>query len=398
MRRLWRRCTGTQQRVLQYWGRSNTHQHWFAIGLWFGQKFFNLAFCSYLHLQFFKWAAVPGGRFTNSPKSQSPIVVRNPKLKSNTKINMKTKQIFIPLIAIFIFSLAACKKDTITEPDPTPNATLSADSNYLSKILFIDKNGTFLDTVISAYTYDNLKRVTSVRDYYSNANTDQNLTNYFYNGLDSLPYKRVFIRFDLNGGIQRDTILSYLTYNSNGFLLKDSLLEYRHISLNNQPVFNIRKGISSYSYNTNKIYINSISTTLYDIYGSLYSQAKKDTLTLNANKDVIGIKSKTIYPQNTSELNGIYTYENKPSYCSALNINNIFPINLGDVIYNQTGAKNTRLKSMETTYQNGVLSFIDILDYTNKYTFKANGFPSSALMTYPPSTDYRKLVFIYKTL
>ena len=53
---------------------------------------------------------------------------------------------------------------------------------------------------------------------------------------------------------------------------------------------------------------------------------------------------------------------------------------------------------METTYQNGVLSFIDILDYTNKYTFKANGFPSSALMTYPPSTDYRKLVFIYKTL
>jgi hypothetical protein len=60
---------------LQYWGRSNTHQHWFAIGLWFGQKFFNLAFCSYLHLQFFNWAAVPGGRISNPPTSQSPIVV-----------------------------------------------------------------------------------------------------------------------------------------------------------------------------------------------------------------------------------------------------------------------------------------------------------------------------------
>jgi hypothetical protein len=63
--------------VLQYWGRSNTHQHWFAIGLQLGQKFFNLAFCSYLHPQYFNWAAVPGGRFSNSPTSQSPIVSGN---------------------------------------------------------------------------------------------------------------------------------------------------------------------------------------------------------------------------------------------------------------------------------------------------------------------------------
>jgi Domain of unknown function (DUF4263) len=62
---------------LQYWGRSNTHQHWFAIGLQLGQKFFNVAFCSYLHLQYFNWAAVPGRRFSNSPTSQSPIVGRH---------------------------------------------------------------------------------------------------------------------------------------------------------------------------------------------------------------------------------------------------------------------------------------------------------------------------------
>jgi VirE N-terminal domain/Primase C terminal 2 (PriCT-2) len=62
---------------LQYWGRSNTHQQRFAIGLRFGQKFFNVAFCSYLHLQFFNWAAVPGRRFSNSPTSQSPIVSRH---------------------------------------------------------------------------------------------------------------------------------------------------------------------------------------------------------------------------------------------------------------------------------------------------------------------------------
>jgi hypothetical protein len=47
--------------VLQYWGRSNTHQLWFAIELRFGQKFFNVVptQCrdSYLHPQYFNLSA-----------------------------------------------------------------------------------------------------------------------------------------------------------------------------------------------------------------------------------------------------------------------------------------------------------------------------------------------------
>ena len=39
-----------------------------------GGTFFNLAFCRYLHLQFFNWASVPGGRFSNPPKTPSPNV------------------------------------------------------------------------------------------------------------------------------------------------------------------------------------------------------------------------------------------------------------------------------------------------------------------------------------
>jgi hypothetical protein len=78
--------------VLQYWGRSNTHQHWFAIGLRFGQKFFNVAFCFYLHLQYFNWAAVPGGRISNSPTSQSPIVGRNA-IGHPANINVLTENI-----------------------------------------------------------------------------------------------------------------------------------------------------------------------------------------------------------------------------------------------------------------------------------------------------------------
>jgi TIR domain len=88
--------SSVQHGVLQYWGRSNTHQHWFTIGLRFGQKFFNVAFCSYLHLQYFNWAAVPGGRFSNSPTSQSPIVVR----KLNAKHYMRLTNCIITGIPI----------------------------------------------------------------------------------------------------------------------------------------------------------------------------------------------------------------------------------------------------------------------------------------------------------
>ena len=43
----------------------------------FGQTSFNWAFCCYIRHQFFNWAAVPGGRFSNSPTSQSPNVGGN---------------------------------------------------------------------------------------------------------------------------------------------------------------------------------------------------------------------------------------------------------------------------------------------------------------------------------
>ena len=38
-----------------------------------GWTFFNLAFSCYLQLQFFNWASVPGGRFSNPPTTPSPV-------------------------------------------------------------------------------------------------------------------------------------------------------------------------------------------------------------------------------------------------------------------------------------------------------------------------------------
>jgi hypothetical protein len=314
---------------------------------------------------------------------------------------MKTKQIFIPLIAFSIFTLTACKKDTNTEPDPTPNATLSADSNYLSKILFIDKNGSTLDTAVRAFTYDNLKRVTLVQDYTLNPIAYEELTNYFYNGLDSLPFKSIIIDIQ-QGGNKKDTVLEYFTYNTNGILVNDSSIAYRHIPTNNQPFYEIQRVVTNYNYSLNKIYGNTDSKILYNLGGSLSSSTMKDTFTLDANRDVLTIKSREVYIGTSTTIYGFigsYTYDTKPSHCKAQNINNIFPIRYrNDAIYNQQGAKTTRVKSIEADYTNGNLFATNTSDYTNKYTYKANGFPASALMPYQPSTDYSKLVFIYTTL
>jgi formylglycine-generating enzyme len=68
------RQTCRQQRVLQYWGRSNTHQHWFAVGLRFGQKFFNVA-DEDLKKNFPKWEIFNGysdGFIFNAPVGSFP--------------------------------------------------------------------------------------------------------------------------------------------------------------------------------------------------------------------------------------------------------------------------------------------------------------------------------------
>ena len=43
-----------------------------SMWLLFGQTSFNLAFGCYLYHQFFNWASVPGGRFSNSPNIAKP--------------------------------------------------------------------------------------------------------------------------------------------------------------------------------------------------------------------------------------------------------------------------------------------------------------------------------------
>jgi hypothetical protein len=318
---------------------------------------------------------------------------------------MKAKQIFIPLITTSIFTLTACKKDTITEPAPTPNATLSADSNYLSKRILIDKYGSSIDSTITTFNYDNSKRISTViESYRSNGVTllDRDSIIYFYNGSDTLPIKRYEYAETFGNYSTKDTVFSFLIYNNLNQLIKDSSISFSKTT--SPSNYSIRKTIANYSYGTNKIYGFTASTIIYDLSNSYQPYTQRDTVTLDGNKNIIESRQKSLVGNTFPSLeNKIYTftYDNKPSPYLNQNINNIFP-NIPDgstdYIYNQDGSKNNRLKSREVSITSGGTGIYDG-DFTGKYTYKLNGYPSSIFIPdLSVPTNYSKFVFIYKTL
>jgi hypothetical protein len=312
---------------------------------------------------------------------------------------MKIKQMFIPLIAFSIFILTACKKDTITEPTPTPTATLSADSNYLSKILFVNKFGLLLDTSARLFTFDNLKRVSEIRDNFANSNSYYQLIKFTYNSSDLLPSKRVSLVIGLN---HRDTSTSFLSYNANGDLTNDStLFSTGNITPNPSTFYSTEKRITNYTFGINKVYGNIAFTTLFSSNGIYGSSIEKDTSTLDANKNIIDRKS-TRTGGNIIKYNGTFTYNNNPSPYKSLNIASIFPVpnTLREEIpdFNMQGPKNARLITSESEICNCGTSGIRTVNFTNKYTYKSNGFPESIFIQSATATDYEKIIFIYSTL
>ena len=97
--------------------------------LLFGQTSFNLAFCCYLKHQFFNWASVPGGRFSNSPTSQSP----------NVSCHFMKSLIFISFF--LILTLLSYSQTKVTEY--YENGRIKLESSL--------KNNTYDSTFISYY-------------------------------------------------------------------------------------------------------------------------------------------------------------------------------------------------------------------------------------------------------
>ncbi len=209
---------------------------------------------------------------------------------------MKTKHIFLPLIALALY-ISACQKDfnvdnvTVARVDSIPPVSVITDSNYLSKVIYLSStnNGLSFDTfMIDTFAYDNLKRVSSFYTYPINNTTHPHYTKnaYFYQGNDTIPYKYSIIdSSDGVGFFLRDTTFSYCFYDSFKRKIKDSIIE----NYLDQGGIGSGLEIVYYTYVGNSIYgLTSIVSNHTN--SNTYFVNFKDTCSVDANGNILSDK------------------------------------------------------------------------------------------------------------
>jgi hypothetical protein len=310
---------------------------------------------------------------------------------------MKNVSLFSSSFFLLLIVMLSCKKNVDIEPTPNPPIVLSPDSNYLSKIFIIQKTGNIIDTSTYMFTYDNLKRVRKKTDLTVNVgpgSTFFDSTIYTYNSSDLLPNKIT----QLSGfGSDKDTIAKFLTYNTSGMLLRDSAL----LSFRSGTFYQVIKEISNYTKVGSKIYGNTVSTMIYNSSGNVSSiYTKKDTLTLDANSNLVGHNYSFSYVGNPTLIDrnvDVYSYGTNPSPFTNMNISK--STLLVEDIVTPNASKNNMLTLNQKRYENGILQNNQVEDYTGKYSFKTNGYPAFLTFIDPTvSSDFVKVVYVYTTL
>jgi hypothetical protein len=183
------------------------------------------------------------------------------------KVNGRVKAVFAAIIILF-----GCNKENSID-NPTPSGTSGNDSTLILKYIELDTTATSIDTVLKkTYTYDNLKRVQRIDvleypDFYQEY--------YFYSGNDTLPNKYVY-------KFMNDTDTSFLTYNSTGLIIRDSIatsfattagmVKYRS-SFYNITVDTVKRFYKGYQSNGILLYKDT-SVFLQTRSGNLITQEK----------------------------------------------------------------------------------------------------------------------------
>jgi hypothetical protein len=309
---------------------------------------------------------------------------------------MQTNRLFFSSVIFSLVIVFACNKSPLTS-QPVP---LSADSNYLSKIIYFNWNGSTVDTFLNIFNYDDLKRVTECLQS-SIGRTNGIITSwqfdtsrFLYNGSAVLPYeitKRTNVPTEA-----AQTITNYLSYSNSGKLVKDSTISVFH-DLYGNTYFSTT--ISTYTYTNNQIYIYTTLTSTQP--GDSY--IKMDTLTLDANTNISTKRSSLNYqthPQDTTFYIATYTYGTNPSPLVNLNISNRLGISEPGYYFSfQQGSRNNLTSSMTAIYYNSVyFGTIIAVDDLSTYTFKTNGYPDTLNIKYQGSSEIKRLVYQYQSL
>jgi hypothetical protein len=324
---------------------------------------------------------------------------------------MKMRNVLLGLVAVILFCLSACKKDNIDSLDPQPPVITSADSVYLSKVYLYDTYSNFIDTGGRRYyLYDNLKRVINIIDtgYEAGATMPPitySKTQYFYNGNDTLPYKKITISKIVSiANVSKDTATSFYTFNQNAQLISDSTINSfdGYYFPSNVLVKTIKKTVQSLTYVGNKIYGLQQLSYLQNLNGSSQNQSytRRDTVSKDGLGNIISASYKKIYPNPAFGPDyhyATFTYDNKYSPFYKINIQKTISFfNLSFYrdasSYYEIGPNNI-LKIHEVSILSNNNQIIYDVDNTGIYSYKQNGFLGSALIISPSYTT--KLTFIY---
>lgn len=302
------------------------------------------------------------------------------------------------IMLVFYQGLTSCQKELsiengTTNPPPPPSPVV-IDSNYLAKMYFIDFGGTTIDTTdIWTYAYDNLKRVTNLTDstpYDPIYPLSESFT-YYYNGVDTLPFKSYHLLNNINN---LDTIISYFIYNNTGQRIKDSIYHFSYNANFSPPVYGIVRTINKYTYVTNKIFGVSQDSLIYQINGNIGWGSFKDTILLDAKGNETNDKR---YEPNANTLT--YTYQfNYDSHASPFvrltnfKARTIFPG--GEAHLEEFPQQNNILTINGTSITGSPYS-----QNYNGYSYNVAGYPMQIFLPgTPPSTAYTKIVFVYRAL
>jgi hypothetical protein len=296
---------------------------------------------------------------------------------------MKLKIILGILISIFIFA-SSCQKQ-INGLDPLPPTPVDSvkilDSSYLDKVILLDDNG--IDTFeLQTFNYDANKRLVLITDTTKSGGTiSPGFTRYFYNGNDTLPYKKVYV----SAFEQFDSVVTYLFYDNAGKKTADSSRRFA-IATNIDTLQ--QEYVTRYKYSADKIYGDLKNIEFSNNFKDSTFSNELDTAIVDINSNILSIIHGAFqapkrldyftYDTHTNpyfKLNILKTEQLFPEFHFGLAKNNLLT---GDVQDNSVSDPTARIKD----------------NYV--YTYNSSGLPLTLKDIYTKGSNTYTDVYLYK--
>ena len=305
----------------------------------------------------------------------------------------RTPALFL-IVSTLVIGFISCKKDSTDNNNSNNNNNNTApDSNYVDRIYIIDSTASGEDTSqLEIYTYDNLKRVTTIVDSMLTPTPELFAFKQFeYSGSDSLPFKSTLYVYD--GNVNFDTVITYHYFDNTGKLVKDSII---NINKSTSPsYYQIRQRVLNITYSAGMMYGFTRDSAMFvnNVPSTSPAIITTDTITLDANANMIH----TIQHRSTTVYTTTNSFDNHPHPFKALNIFMCWGVNIFQNSYYDPTEPNTN--NITHVVETGTGSTPYNHDFALFNSYYSNGFLKTTAHPQPAgSPDYEKYLFVYKSL